>query len=41
MAFVLMYVGGVELMRDIPLCGGGSSLRAGDTFIPDNRQGWP
>ena len=39
-----MYVGGVELLRNLPLCGGGSSSRvyeikrAGDTFLPDNRQ---
>ena len=41
------YVGGVELLlRNLPLCGGGSTYRneikrAGGTFLPGNRQGGP
>jgi len=38
-----MYVGGVELLRNLSLCGGGSNCcineikRAGETFVPDNQ----
>ena len=49
LCIVLMYVGGVVLLRNFPfvLCGAGSTYRineikrAGDTFFPDNRQGGP
>jgi len=46
-ANVSIYVGGVELLGKLPLCGGGLTCRAneikraGGTFCLDNRQGGP